>query len=355
MTTDSARKAMLGLLKMAQDKNASDLHIIEGRPPVFRVDGDIVFMEAQPLDNEDTKALIYSILNETQLKKFETDWELNLSMTLDEIGRFRIAVYYQKSTVEASVRIVPREIPSIEQLKLPEIVKELARKPNGLILITGPTSSGKTTTFNSIIDFINKERRAKIITVEDPIEYVHSHKKSIVIQQEVYADVKSFSSALHHILRQNPDVIGIGEMRDTETIAATLTAAETGHLVIATLHTNDSVQTISRIIDVFPPHQQEQVRIQLSSTLQGILSQMLLQQVGGGRALAVEILTAVQAVRHQIRESKIAGIYSSIQTGLNQGMQTMDRCIRNLYQEGVISYATAMSKIKDPKELTPGK
>jgi len=349
----TAKHAMLQLLKIALDKNASDLHIIEGEPPVLRIDGDIVFMDSHPLSEDDTKALIYSLLNDTQIEKFERDWQLNFSFTLKEVGRFRIAVYYQKGIVEASIRIVPNDIRTLENLGMPEVVKDLARRPNGLILITGPTSSGKTTTFNAILDFINKERRGKIITVEDPIEYVHSHKKSIVVQQEVYSDAKTFSSALIHILRQNPDVIGIGEMRDLETIAATLTAAETGHLVIATIHTSDAAQTISRIIDVFPPHQQEQVRIQLASTLQGIISQMLLPQVGGGRIMAAEILTAAPAIRHQIRENKIQNIFSSMQTGQSQGMQTMDRSIKNLYQAGLISYATAMSKIKDPKELQP--
>jgi len=352
MTNKTAQQAMLSLLKIAQEHGASDLHLIEGEPPVLRIDGDIVFMETQPLGADDTKSLIYSILNETQVEKFEKDWQLNLSLTLDGVGRFRVAVYYQKNTVEASIRLVPRTVQTLEELQLPEIVMDLARRPNGLILITGPTSSGKTTTFNAIIDFINKERRAKIITVEDPIEYVHTHKKSIVVQQEVYSDVKSFSSALIHILRQNPDVIGVGEMRDVDTIGATLMAAETGHLVIATLHTSDAVQTISRIIDVFPPHQQEQARIQLSSSLQGVISQVLMPKVGGGRILSVEVLLAAQSVRHQIRENKISGIFSTMQTSQNIGMQTMDRSIKTLYQSGLITYSTAMSKIKDPKELT---
>ncbi|MBF0406810.1 MAG: type IV pilus twitching motility protein PilT [Candidatus Riflebacteria bacterium] len=337
------------LLKHCQERHASDLHLSVGLPPMARINGEIIALPFDNLDQETCQTLVYSALNTDQIVKFEKDWELDFSFTLKEIGRFRVNIFKERNYTEASFRIVSPEVLSITQLGLPEAALEIVRRPNGLVLVTGPTGSGKTTTLNSMVDQINQERRCRIITVEDPIEYLHQHKKSVILQREVYSDTHSFNIALRHVLRQDPDIIVVGEMRDLETISTAITAAETGHLVITTLHTNDSQQTIDRIVDVFPPHQQDQIRVQLASSLQGIVCQQLLPNVEKkGRVLAYEILIATPAVRRLIRENKLSQIDTFIQTGSEHGMISMDKCLKDLYQKGIISYDVALSKVKNP-------
>jgi len=337
------------LLQESLARNASDLHLSVGLPPAARIHGEIITLPYENLDPETCQELIFSILNTDQIEKFKEDWELDFSISILNLGRFRVNVFKERSHTEASFRIVTPQIKTMQELGLPEPAIELARRPNGLVLITGPTGVGKTTTFNSILDQINRERRCRIITIEDPIEYLHKHKKSIILQREVHTDTRSFATALRHILRQDPDIIGVGELRDLETISTAVTAAETGHLVIATLHTSDATQTIDRIVDVFPPHQQEQIRIQLSNSLQGILSQQLLPTVERkGRILAYELMIGTPAIRRLIRENKISQIETFIQTGSEHGMLSMDKCLKALYQQGKISYDVALSKVKNP-------
>ncbi|OQB20179.1 MAG: Twitching mobility protein [candidate division BRC1 bacterium ADurb.Bin183] len=340
------------LLVEAIQKGASDLHITMNVPPILRVDGFLEPLEYPPLRREETKHLIYSILNDTQKAKFEQDWELDLSVEVRDVGRFRVNIHMQRGSVEGAFRIVNEEIRTIKQLGLPSVIGEFARKVSGLVLITGPTGSGKTTTLAALINQINCERRCMIVTVEDPIEYVHRNRKSIIKQREVTSDTKSFSTALRHILRQDPDVICIGEMRDLETISTALTAAETGHLMFSTLHTPDAIQTIDRIIDVFPPHQQQQVRIQLANTLEGIVAQQLIPVPGGrGRVAAAEVLVANIAVRKLIRSAKTEQLMTLIQTGYDQGMVTMDKALKNLYQQGLISYDDAITRCRYPESF----
>ncbi|HEY9069636.1 MAG TPA: type IV pilus twitching motility protein PilT [Candidatus Ozemobacteraceae bacterium] len=347
--------SMQGLLRICLERGASDLHLSVGLPPAARVHGEIVTLPFDNLDPESCKALVLSILNDDQVEKFDQEWELDFSIDVTGIGRCRVNVFRERGFIEASLRIVTPQIKTLEELGLSETAVELTRRPNGMLLITGPTGVGKTTTFNSILDQINRERRCRIITIEDPIEYIHRHKKSIVLQREVHSDTKSFATALRHILRQDPDIIGIGEMRDLETISTAITAAETGHLVVATLHTSDAQQTIDRIVDVFPPFQHEQIRVQLANSLQGIISQQLLPTIDKtGRVLAYELLVATPAVRRLIRENKIPQIDTFIQTGSEFGMISMDRSLKALYQQGRIAYDVALSKVKNPaafKEL----
>ncbi|OIP32390.1 type IV pili twitching motility protein PilT [bacterium CG2_30_54_10] len=338
------------LLRVAIGKSASDLHLSVGLPPAARIYGEIVTLPFDNLAPEVCQDLIYSILNPEQIERFEKDWELDFSMALPGIGRFRVNVFREKGFVECSLRIVASEIKTLEELGLPEAVIELSRRPNGMVLVTGPTGVGKTTTFNSLIDQINRERRCRVVTIEDPIEYVHKHKKSVILQRELHSDTHSFAIALRHVLRQDPDIIGIGEMRDLETISTAITAAETGHLVIATLHTSDAQQTIDRIVDVFPPHQQEQIRTQLANSLQGIISQQLLPTVERtGRVIAYELLIATPAIRRLIRENKNTQLDTFIQTGSEFGMVSMDHSLKTLYQQGRISFDVAMSKVKNPQ------
>lgn len=341
------------LLRDAVQKNASDLHIIANAPPVFRINGELIVSEDYPLmKSEDTKKFIYSFLSDSQKVTFEEKKELDLSLNIPKVTRFRVNVHMQRGNVEAALRVVPLAIPAIEELNLPEIVKTLINKANGLIIVTGPTGMGKTTTLASLVDRINQENKYLIITVEDPIEYVHSNKQGVIKQREVGSDTLSFANALKYTLRQDPDVISVGEMRDLETIATALTAAETGHLVLTTLHTPDAPQTIDRIIDVFPPHQQQQIKIQLSGCLQAIISQVLLPRVDKeGRILATEILIATSAIRALIREQRTEQIPSSIQTGAQFGMQSMDKALKELYQKGLISYETALSQAKNPLDF----
>ena len=340
------------LLLLAIQQKASDLHLTENTPPVLRIDGKLLLTKNPPLTRDDMKKMIYSILSDAQKEKFEKDLELDFSLSLPGLDRFRANVHIQRGSAEAAFRRIPIFIPRMEELGLPNIVCDLARRPNGLVLVTGPTGMGKTTTLAAMVDLINQERSSLIISIEDPIEYIHYDKKCIIKQREVYNDTHSFAEALKRCLRQDPDIIIVGEMRDLETISTALTAAETGHLVLATLHTPDAPQTIERIIDVFPAHQQQQVRLQLSGALQGVISQLLLPRASGtGRVLSTEIMTATPGVRNLIREQAVEQIPTVMQTGAQFGMRTMDKSLKELYQAGIISYEVALSKAKNPEEF----
>jgi twitching motility protein PilT len=341
------------LLKIMIEKGASDLHISTATPPRLRVDGKLVPLDHPQLSPVETKSLCYSILTDAQKHKFEEHNELDLSFGVKGLSRFRGNVFMQRGAVAGAFRTIPFEIKTFKDLGLPEVMNELVKRPRGLILCTGPTGSGKSTTLAAMIDRINSERYEHIITVEDPIEYLHGHKKCLINQREVNADTASFKDALRYVLRQDPDVVLIGEMRDLETIEAALTVSETGHLTLATLHTNSAVQTINRIIDVFPAHQQDQIRVQLSFVLEGILSQQLIAKKSGkGRVLAVELLIPNPAIRNLIREDKVHQIYSTMQTGQSKfGMQTMNQSLMELYTKGHISYEDAISRSPVPEEI----
>lgn len=341
------------LLRLTVERNASDLHLAVGRPPVIRIDGRLMNADAPILSPADTRRLVYGILTDLQKQKFEETKELDFSLSISNISRFRVNVHLQRGTVAAAFRAISSHIRNFEELNLPaRVCEKLARRPSGLVLVTGPTGSGKSTTLAAIIDLINSERDCHIITVEDPIEYLHSHKRALVEQREVNEDTYSFSNALKYSLRQDPDVIMVGEMRDLETISAAITAAETGHLVFSTLHTVDVAQTIDRVIDVFPPHQQEQVRVQLAGVIEGILCQTLLPIASGkGRAIAIEILLGTDAVRSLIREGKTHQIYTQVEASGGLGMQTMDKSIADLYKRGRISREIALLHARKPEEL----
>ena len=338
---------MHGLLEMAVDNNASDLHLTVGVPPVMRIYGKLVFSEMERLTPESTKNLAAEILSQEQLSLLEEEGQVDLSLSLAHIGRFRINVFKQRGSVGLAIRLIPYKIPPFEELNLPPVIRTLAEKESGFILVTGPAGSGKSTTLAAMIDIINSQRSCHIITLEDPIEFLHSHKKSIVNQREIKTDSQSFSAALRAALRQDPDVILVGEMRDLETISIALTAAETGHLVLSTLHTKSAPQSIDRIIDVFPPHQQQQVRIQLANTLVGVVSQRLLPRVDKqGLIPAVEVMISTPAIKNLIREGKTHQIYSSIHTGSKYGMQTMESSIQDLFERGLIGPDQNMSEIQ---------
>lgn len=341
------------LLKVTISQNASDLHLTESSPPILRVDGKLVpIMTHPPVSRDELKKAIYGILTDIQKEKFERDRELDFSLALEGLERFRVNIHIQRGSVEAAMRRIPLYVPSIEDLALPQALTNFARRPDGLVLITGPTGSGKTTTLAAMIDLINRERSCMIISIEDPIEYVHKNKKAVIKQREVYSDTHSFAEALKRCLRQDPDVIVVGEMRDLETISTTLTAAETGHLVLATLHTPDAAQTIERIIDVFPAHQQQQVRLQLSACIQGVVCQRLLPRAEGeGRVLVTEVLVATPAIRNLIREKAVEQIPTAIQTGSQYGMHTMDSCLRNFFEQGAITFEDAMTQVKNAEEF----
>lgn len=339
-------------LKIAIEEKASDLHLTENSPPILRMDGQLTVLDFPPLNRDDLKKSIYGILSDKQKERFERDKELDFSLALQDMERFRVNVHIQKGSVEAAFRRIPLVIPVMEDLGLPDAIYEFARKPSGLVLITGPTGSGKTTTLASMIDIINRERACMIMCIEDPIEYIHRNKKSVIKQREVFSDTNSFSEALKRCLRQDPDVIVVGEMRDLETIGTALTAAETGHLVLATLHTVDAAQTLERVIDVFPAHQQQQVRLQLSACLQGVCSQHLIRHASGmGRVLSSEVLVATPAIRNLIRERAIEQIPTAIQTGHQYGMHTMDKSLAELYLGGIITYEEALSEVRDIQEF----
>jgi twitching motility protein PilT len=341
------------LLKELIDRRGSDLHITTNTSPQIRVDGKLEPMDMPPLSPVETKQLCYSVLTEAQKHKFEEENELDLSFGVKGLSRFRGNVFIQRGAVAGVFRVIPYKILTFEELGLPPVVKELAAKPRGLVLVTGPTGSGKSTTLASIIDRINMDRREHIVTVEDPIEYLHPHKGCLVNQREVGADTRSFKNALKYILRQDPDIVLVGELRDLETIESALTVAETGHLCFATLHTNSCVQTINRIIDVFPPYQQTQVRTQLSFVLEGVLSQTLIPRVGGsGRVLALEVMVPNPAIRNLIREDKIHQIYSQMQVGQEKfGMQTMNQSLISLVSRRLISLEDALGRSSDPDEF----
>ncbi|HEY6838244.1 MAG TPA: type IV pilus twitching motility protein PilT [Geobacteraceae bacterium] len=341
------------LLKELVERGGSDLHITTNSPPQIRLDGKLTPLNAPPLKAEDTKQLCYSVLTDSQKHKFEEENELDLSFGVKGLSRFRGNVFVQRGAVGGVFRVIPYKILTFDELGLPPVVKTLAAKPRGLILVTGPTGSGKSTTLASIIDHINIERHDHIVTIEDPIEYLHPHKGCLVNQREVGADTKSFRHALKYVLRQDPDVVLVGELRDLETIEAALTLAETGHLCLATLHTNSCAQTMNRIIDVFPPYQQTQVRAQLSFVLEGVMSQTLIPKVGGrGRALALEIMVPNPAIRNLIREDKIHQIYSQMQVGQDKfGMQTMNQSLYSLFSRRLISVDDALGRSPEPDEL----
>jgi twitching motility protein PilT len=335
------------------DRRASDLHITAGAPPTVRVRGRLVPMEGYPvLTPNDTREIVYSILSEGQRQKFENNWQLDFAYQIPGRARFRVNAYMQRSAVGAALRLIPFDVVPLETLGLPPVVAEFANKPRGLVLVTGPTGSGKSTTLASLIDVINANREEHIMTVEDPIEFLHQHKKCIVNQRELGSDATSFADALKAALRQDPDVILVGEMRDIETIGTAITAAETGHLVFATLHTQDTPQTIDRIIDVFPAEQQGQIRAMLSVALQGIMTQMLLPTAdGAGRCVATEVLVPTPAVRNLIREAKTHQIYSVLQTGASHGMQTMDASLAQLVRAGKVNRQLAESRAHAPEEF----
>ncbi len=341
------------LLTIMYEKGASDLHITTGVAPTIRVDGKLTPLSSEPLQPQDTKRLCYSILTEAQKQKFEEEWELDLSFGVKGLSRFRANIFMQRGAVAGAFRTIPFRVRTFEELGLPAVAKELCKKPRGLVLVTGPTGSGKSTTLGAMIDKINSERQEHIVTVEDPIEYLHPHKKCLVNQREVSADTQSFKRALKYILRQDPDVVLVGEMRDLETIEAALTVAETGHLVFATLHTNSCVQTINRILDVFPPYQQPQVRAQLSFVLEGVMSQILIPKAsGGGRVLCLEIMIPNPAIRNLIREEKVHQIYSQMQVGQTKfGMQTMNQSLLAALLRRDITLDDAVGRSSDPDEF----
>ncbi|MEZ0324220.1 MAG: type IV pilus twitching motility protein PilT [Hydrogenothermaceae bacterium] len=341
------------IAREAVSRKASDIHITAGLPPAIRVDGKLIPMVGYPvLTPKDSQQLIYSFMNEKQRKTFEERKELDFSFGIRGIGRFRVNVFYQRGTVAAALRRIPYEIKPIEELGLIPKVKDLCKLSMGLVLVTGPTGSGKTTTLASMIDYINANFPHHIITIEDPIEYVYQHKKSVIAQREVGTDTDSFANALKYALREDPDVILVGEMRDLETIRAALTAAETGHLVFGTLHTNTAVQTINRIINVFPMEEQDQIRTELSFVLQGVISQRLLPKIGGGRVLIHEVMVPNTAIRNLIRENKIHQIYGLMQTGqAESGMQTMNQSIVNAIRNNLITLEDGLRISPDPEEL----
>ncbi len=343
---------MKDLFKLAIEKKASDLHLAAGVSPTLRIDGMLVKTDYPKITPEENKRLIYSLLNAEQKKEFEQNLELDFSLSVSELSRFRVNVHFQRGSIGAAFRIIHYNIPSLDELKLPSIVATFARKNSGLVLVTGPTGAGKTTTLSAMVDLINREKGCVIIGIEDPIEYVHQHNKSIVEQREVYTDTKSFAEALKRVLRQDPDVIIVGEMRDLETTSLALTAAETGHLVLATLHTPDAAQTIDRILDIFPPYQQQTIKVQLAGSLNGIVSQQLLPRLDKeGSVVATEILINTPAIGNLIREHKTEQIPTVIQTGLNLGMRSMDRSLKELYKKKIISYEVAISKAKNIEEF----
>ncbi|MFP3904640.1 MAG: type IV pilus twitching motility protein PilT [Armatimonadota bacterium] len=340
------------LLEIVVRNDASDLHVCQGLPPVLRIDGELKQARYKPFDEQTVQRCIYDILTDEQIQRFETELELDCSYALREIARFRVNVFRDKGNVAGAFRLIPREIPTIRELGLPLVFEELARRPRGLLLVTGPTGSGKSTSLAAVIDQINRERAEHIITIEDPIEYLHNHKKSIINQRELGQDTHSFNNALRSALREDPDVILVGEMRDLETIKLAITCAETGHLVMATLHTNSAAESVDRMIDVFPAQEQEQIRVQLSNNLVAIASQQLLPRAGEpGRVAAIEIMVATSAIRNLIRENKAHQITSVLQTSAEVGMQTMDQALADLYKQSLITFEVGKQRSQNPQEF----
>lgn len=351
--TEVAPVSLQDLLTLMIEQNASDLHITSGSPPQLRIDGSLRPVNIPPLSPTDTKKLAYSILTEKQKKQFEEKNELDLSFGVKNLSRFRANVFMQRGAISCAIRVIPYKILDFKQLGLPPIVEELAKKPRGLILVTGPTGSGKSTTLASIVDYINRNRKGHIVTIEDPIEFIHSHKNCIVNQREVGADTSSFGAALKVVLRQDPDVVLIGEIRDLETMSTALSVSETGHLALATLHTNSTIETINRIIDMFPVNQQSQVRAQLSFVLQGIVAQILVpKKYGGGRIIACEVMVPNAAIRNLIREEKLQQIYSSMQSGQkDSNMQTMTQDLARLVKSDIVDLNEALMMVPFPEEF----
>ena len=344
--------SMSELFMMMHERGASDIHLTAGAPPTLRVDGELVPTPFERLNGETTQQLVFSLMTDEQRQRFEAHNELDMAFGLKGIGRLRMNVYRQRGAVGGAIRAIPQSFMTFEELGLPNVIYEVMKIQRGLVLVTGPTGSGKSTTLACMIDFLNERENLHIVTIEDPIEYVHQNKKSLINQREIGNDTEGYTPALRHILRQDPDVILIGEMRDLETISAALTIAETGHLVFATLHTTDAAQTINRIIDVFPPHQQEQIRVQLSFVLQAVFCQVLVpHQSGTGRALASEVLIVTSAIRNLVREQKVEQILMTIQTGGKFGMQTLNQSLCELYRKQRISYQEALLRSSDSEDL----
>jgi twitching motility protein PilT len=343
------------LLVLTREREASDLHLTVGTPPSLRIHGKLVRLDYPPLTAGSLHEMLYDVLTDEHKARFEDTHDLDLSLELQNVGRFRVNVFVQRLGEAAVFRLIPTALKSLDQLGMPAILRTLAAKDRGLMLVTGPTGSGKSTTLSAMIDLMNTERTDHIITIEDPIEFVHQHKSCLVNQREVGPHTKSFSAALRSSLREDPDIILVGEMRDLETIQMALTAAETGHLVLATLHTNSAAQTVNRVIDVFPPHQQEQIRVQLSEALLGILAQTLIPRVDGrGRVAAIEMLVATSAIRNLIREGKTFQIPSMIETGMKEGMTSLDQCLRDLLRRGLISPEDAFKRAVDRDAFAGG-
>jgi twitching motility protein PilT len=340
------------LLELVVRKNGSDLHLAVGLPPVIRVDGALLATDFDPLAATKCQSLIYDILTDDQIQQYESTYELDCSYALQQISRFRVNIFRDRGNVAGAFRVIPARIPTVRELGLPLVLEELARKPRGLVLVTGPTGCGKSTTLAAMMGQINSERSVHIVTIEDPIEYLHSHKRSVINQRELGGDTKSFPAALRAALREDPDVILVGEMRDLDTMELALRAAETGHLVFSTVHTNSAASTVDRIVDSFPVGQQEQIRIMLSNTIEAVISQQLLARAGmPGRIAAVEVMVASPAIRNLIREAKAHQITSIIQTSAHIGMQTMDQALKDLYQRGLITYEDAVSRAMNVEEL----
>ncbi|MCJ8296643.1 MAG: type IV pilus twitching motility protein PilT [Colwellia sp.] len=340
------------LLAFSVQHNASDLHLSTGTPPSIRVDGDVRKLNIPAFDAKDVNALVYDIMNDRQRKEYEENLEVDFSFEVPSLARFRVNAFNQNRGPAAVFRTIPSKILSLDDLGCPEIFREISDTPRGLVLVTGPTGSGKSTTLAAMVDYINNTKHDHILTIEDPIEFVHEPKKCLINQREVHRDTLSFSAALRSALREDPDVILVGEMRDLETIRLAMTAAETGHLVFGTLHTTSAPKTIDRIIDVFPGEEKSMVRSMLSESLRAVISQTLIKKVGGGRVAAHEIMIGVPAIRNLIREDKIAQMYSAIQTGMQHGMQTMDQCLQNLVNRGMITKQDAMEKAVDKNQFT---
>ena len=339
------------LLAFSVKHNASDLHLSAGLPPMIRVDGDVRRINVPPLEHRQVHSLVYDIMNDHQRKVFEEDLEVDFSFEIPNLARFRVNAFNQSRGVAAAFRTIPSRVLTLEELGAPAIFRDIAENPRGLVLVTGPTGSGKSTTLAAMIDYINDNYNHHILTIEDPIEFVHQSKQCLVNQREVFRDTKSFNAALRSALREDPDIILVGEMRDLETIRLALTAAETGHLVFGTLHTTSAAKTIDRIIDVFPGEEKSMVRSMLSESMRAVISQTLMKKNGGGRIAAHEIMIGIPAIRNLIREDKVAQMYSVIQTGLVHGMQTMDYCLKNLVSRGLISVQDAKAKAVDPNSI----
>ncbi len=339
------------LLEILIEKNASDLHLAVGSPPQIRVDGRLLSLDMDALTPDATKKLAYSMMSEKQKQRFEENSELDMSFGIENMSRFRCNVFVQRGNVSVALRQIPYKVPSFEELGVDKAIIEMANLPRGLVLVTGPTGSGKSTTLAALIDKVNRERHSHILTVEDPIEYLHRHQNCLVNQREVGSDTKSFAIALKYALRQDPDVVLVGEMRDLETISEALNISETGHLTFATLHTNSCAETINRIVDVFPTNQQEQIRVTVSFVLQGVVSQQLVPRIGGGRVLATEVMICTPAVRALIREDKIHQIYSMIQAGQKYGMRTMNMSLAELHLSRKITIGEAMARSSNVQEL----